>query len=52
MLKRLKVWTYLMVATGASLFAWGCDGGWWPYGADVGSWPNIITAILREDLFG
>jgi len=53
MLKRLKVWTYLTVAVGASMFGWlGCNGGWWPYGADYGSWPNIITAILREDIFG
>jgi hypothetical protein len=52
MLKRLKVWSYLAVAAGASMCAWGCSGGWFPWGAEVGSWTNVITAILREDLFG
>lgn len=51
MLKRLRLWTYLAVATGASLFAMGCSGGWWPYNTDAGSLPRIITAILREDLW-
>jgi hypothetical protein len=53
MLKRFKLWTYLAVATGASLYHIGCGGlGWSPYNTDVESWPRIITAILREDIFG
>ncbi len=52
MLKRLRLWTYLTVAAGASLYQFGCSGGWWPYNTDVDSWPRIITAILREDIFG
>jgi hypothetical protein len=52
MLKRLKVWSYLAMLAGAALFD-GCSwGGWWPYGASYGSWPNIIIPILREDIFG
>lgn len=51
MLKRLRMWTYLAVAAGASLYQFGCSGGWWPYNANVDSWPRIITAILREDLW-
>jgi len=53
MLKRLKMWSYLALATGASLFQLGgCfGGGWWPYNTDAGSLPRIITAIIREDLW-
>lgn len=52
MLKRLRLWTYLTLATGASLYHIGCSGGWMPYNGDLESWPRIITAILREDIFG
>ena len=53
MLKRLKVWTYLAVAFGASLYAGGCSfGGWWPYNTNLESWPRIIAAILNEELLG
>jgi hypothetical protein len=52
MLKRLKVWSYLAMLAGAALFD-GCSwGGWWPYNTNVDSMPRIITAILREDIFG
>lgn len=54
MLKRLRVWSYLTLAAGASLFAWGCSGGGsglWPWNTSVDSLPRIIAAILREDLF-
>lgn len=52
MLKRLRMWTYLAVATGASLYhGIGCSTGWLPYNTDVESWPRIITAIIREDIF-
>jgi len=52
MLKRLRLWTYMALASGASLYQFGCGGGgWWPYNGDAGSWPRIITAILREDLW-
>jgi hypothetical protein len=52
MLKRLRLWTYLTVAVGASLFQFGCNWGSSLYNTDVDSWPRIITAILREDIFG
>jgi hypothetical protein len=51
MLKRLKVWTYLMVACGAGLYQFGCSGSWWPWGSD-NAVVRIITAVLREDIFG
>jgi hypothetical protein len=55
MLKRLRMWTFLTVATGATLFQFGfggCFGGnWWPYNTQVDSWSRILTAIIREDLF-
>lgn len=49
MLKRFKVWSYLALAAGASLFHIGSCA--MPYNGDAGSWPRIITAILREDIF-
>lgn len=52
MLKRLA---YTAVLTGVSLLAMGCDwggGGWWPYNGDATSVSRIVTAILREDIFG
>ena len=53
MLKRLKVSVYAAALTGVSLLAMGCSGlgGLWPYNSNVESWPRIIAAILREDLF-
>ncbi|HOA73535.1 MAG TPA: hypothetical protein PLQ89_01545 [Phycisphaerae bacterium] len=52
MLKRLRMWSYLAAATGATLFQLGgCFGGNFFYNTDAGSWSRIITAILREDIF-
>ena len=50
MLKRLKMWTYLTVLTGVSMLSLGCDGWGWDLGLD--SWPRILAAYLREDIFG
>jgi hypothetical protein len=52
MLKRMKVWALLAAAVGGSLFHIGGCGGFLPWGTDFGSIPNILSAILREDLFG
>lgn len=51
MLKRLRLWTYMVLAFGASLYQFGCGGGDWLYNGDAGSWTRILTAILREDLW-
>jgi hypothetical protein len=50
MVKRLKVSLYAAALAGFSMLAMGCDG-FSLYNSDVSSWPRIIAAILREDLF-
>lgn len=54
MLKRLRVLVYMAMAAGVTLYDAGCSwgGGWWPYNTKVDSWPRIIAAMLREDIFG
>jgi hypothetical protein len=53
MVKRLKVSLYAAGLAVLGLLSVGCSsfGGWWPYNSNLESWPRIIAAILREDLF-
>lgn len=50
MVKRLKVSLFAAALAGLSLLSMGCGG--WIYNTNANSWPRIIAAILREDLFG